>query len=248
MSLLSNPTDPAGSRPFAAVFSGGNGHRFGDAATPKQYRMVNGLPVICHVLIAIAKSRSIRDLVIGAAPEWHTFLQEHLGAETLQGLNAHIIDAGRTAHETRLNCLEWAEQNFDGNPVAVLVDAVRPLVLPADFDQAVEGAQSLGSAIASKPATETILINQASVKRIDSLPRSSLIVAAAPQAALLDVCLRVHRAVDGSKQVDEAIDLCSLLIASGIQPHFFETDHLNVKLTYEADLCIAAAVLQRRDA
>lgn len=209
--------------------------------------MLGGQPVIGHVLLAIAKSRSIRDLVIGAAPEWHAFLQGHLGAESLQGLNAHIIDAGRTAHQTRLNCLEWAEQNFDGNPVAVLVDAVRPLVLPEDFDQAVAEAQSLGSAIASKPATETMLISQTGIKRVDSLPRSRLIVAAAPQAAPLDVCLRVHRAVDETKQGDDAIDLCSLLIACGIQPHFFKTDPVNIKITYETDLSIADAILQRRE-
>lgn len=231
---------------FAAIFAGGKGYRYGDAPTPKQFVTLAGYPVILHVLFAIAGSQSIRDVVIGAEPAWHDFLSKHLAHDDLQNLRVVLVNAGETAHQTRLACLEWAQSSLVDNPIAVLVDAVRPLVQASDFDRATDLARSCGSAIAVKPSVETIVYTAHDSGKTASLPRSRLRVAAAPQAASLDGCLRSHRSLNEANQPDEAIDLCSLLIAHGVQPHFFQTTPENFKITYKTDLLSAEAILRNR--
>ena len=231
---------------FAAIFAGGTGQRYGNDSAPKQYVNLAGFPVILHVLFAIADSQSIRDVVIGAEPAWHKFLSKHLTHDDLRSLRVDLVDAGETAHQTRVACLEWAGRSLADNPTAVLVDAVRPLVQADDFDQATELARRFGSAIAVKPSVETIIYSAEDGSETASLPRSRLCVAAAPQAASLDLCLQSHYSLSAKDHPDVAIDLCSLLIAHGVRPHFFPTAPENFKITYRADLLSAEAILQSR--
>jgi 2-C-methyl-D-erythritol 4-phosphate cytidylyltransferase len=217
------------------VFAGGNGNRFSTSGPPKQFERIGEKVVIDFVLEALALSQSVSRIVIGAQPEWFEFISHRL--TTIAGeLDIDLVTAGDTGFATRMSCLHHANHAAGAEAIGVLIDAVRPLVTSADVDRAVRVAQKCGVAIASKQPTETILYRESSGGKIHSVPRSLAYVAAAPQAAPLGECIRLHELGLMSGKDDDTIDLASLAVHSGVTPTFFETSAQNIKVTYQEDL------------
>ncbi len=241
---MTEPRASDSTKHIAIVFAGGKALRFGNDATPKQYQTLLDRPVISHVLKAIAASSLVREVVIGADTKWHEFLRQEMARnDELSKLLVTLVPGGSSAHRTRLHCLEAIAAKTRSNPIIILIDGARPLVRARDVDAAVIAAQENGSAVAVKAATETIVFRNRG--ELEALPRSCLLVAAAPQAAYLDRCLQLHQDASDTEEPDRTLDLCSLLLSAGETPAFFYTSPENIKITYESDLAFASEILRR---
>lgn len=83
---------------IAIILSGGTGTRMG-LNIPKQYLVINNLPILHYSVKTFLGNDKIDMIVICCAEEWKDFIQEHL---TLLDVNKNIIysDPGETRQLT----------------------------------------------------------------------------------------------------------------------------------------------------
>jgi 2-C-methyl-D-erythritol 4-phosphate cytidylyltransferase/2-C-methyl-D-erythritol 2,4-cyclodiphosphate synthase len=206
-------------RAAAILVAAGSGSRFG-GATPKQFLLLGGKPVIRHAaesLIAhVAMLQPVGEATaIGAA---------------LAGL-AHLppVAGGATRRDSVLAGLEAVER---AAPDVVLVhDAVRPLVPAGTIDALLTALGRAGGAIPAVPVADTL-------KRVAdgmiavTVPREGLYRAQTPQAFHYRALLAAYRAGPGGPATDDA----SLLEAVGGTVAIVAGSEDNIKLTYPDDL------------
>lgn len=61
---------------YVIILSGGIGSRMNNIDIPKQYIKVNAKPIIIYTLKQFEKSNEIDKIVIVAANEWKTYIQD----------------------------------------------------------------------------------------------------------------------------------------------------------------------------
>lgn len=103
---------------IALILSGGSGRRF-DSDLPKQYHMLLGKRVICHVIDNALETSSIDHVVVALQNCDIKYLPHQL--------RLSISPAGDTRNHTLKTALDHIASNFDCDNLIIL-DAVRPLV------------------------------------------------------------------------------------------------------------------------
>ena len=117
--------------PYAIIVAGGSGTRM-QSALPKQFLLLNGLPVLMHTLQAFERSRHSPAIILVLHPGYHEYWKELCGRHNFT--IPHILaDGGETRFHSVKNGLDLIE---DQNAVVAIQDAVRPLISPAIIDNA----------------------------------------------------------------------------------------------------------------
>jgi 2-C-methyl-D-erythritol 4-phosphate cytidylyltransferase/2-C-methyl-D-erythritol 2,4-cyclodiphosphate synthase len=214
------------------VVAAGRGVRAGGGA-PKQYRHIDGAPVIRHVLALFTGHPQI-GLV---QPVIHrddaaTF------AEATAGLKLRTAAFGGATRQISVRCgLEALEKE---QPRIVLVhDAARPFTSPALISRAI-AAGAGGAAVPGLAPTDTIKVVDATGRVIDTLDRSRLRAVQTPQAFLYDGLLAAHRRAFIAGR-DDFTDDAALAEWAGIAVTTFDGEAGNMKLTTEEDFMQIAA-------
>lgn len=222
---------------YAIVPAAGTGSRFG-AGRPKQYLDLLGRPLIHHTLAALTAHPAIERVWVVVSPddtEWarHDWLA--LGAR-LDVLRC----GGATRAESVANGLAAAPVIADDDWVLVH-DAARPCLSSALLD-------TLFATLADDPVGGLLAVPVAdTLKRADSQdrvaatePRDGLWQAQTPQmfrGGLLRTALAAAPGV-----TDEA----GAIEALGHAPRLVRGDATNLKVTWPADLALAAMILRSR--
>ena len=227
----------------AIVVAAGSSSRMG--GRDKVFAVLGGRPLLEWSLLALAASRSIRHIVVVAAPG-----HEAEAAAILPGLVAAVATGGEhrgasvEAGFRRLEALWAASGDVAGaDPVVLVHDGARPLVSPALVTAVALAAAEHGAALPVVPVTDTLkrLVDGRIGETVD---RSDLVAAQTPQGARASLFRRAFAAfpADGpARFTDEA----ALLEVCTIPVHPIPGDPLNLKVTVPADLDRAEALLGR---
>jgi 2-C-methyl-D-erythritol 4-phosphate cytidylyltransferase/2-C-methyl-D-erythritol 2,4-cyclodiphosphate synthase len=220
-------------RVAAVIVAAGRGTRTG-LAYPKQYRTLNGAPIVRDSLRAFAAHPQI-DLVqpvihaddadrFAAATEGLALAAPVSGAATRQG----SVRAGLEALEARA-------------PRIVLVhDAARPFVSDALVSRAIAAANAHGAAIPALPVTDTVKLVDAQGIVTATLDRSHLRTVQTPQAFAFPALLDAHRRAAAAGREDFSDD-AALAEWAGLKVAVFDGERGNVKMTTADDFTRAEA-------
>src|ERR1043166_1262091 len=220
-------------RVAAVIVAAGGGTRTG-LAYPKQYRTLNGAPIVRDSLRAFAAHPQI-DLVqpvihaddadrFAAATEGLALAPPVSGAATRQG----SVRAGLEALEARA-------------PRIVLVhDAARPFVSDALVSRAIAAANAHGAAIPALPVTDTVKLVDAQGIVTATLDRSHLRTVQTPQAFAFPALLDAHRPAAAAGREDFSDD-AALAEWAGLKVAVFDGERGNVKMTTADDFTRAEA-------
>ena len=225
-------------RYFAIVPAAGSGSRFG-AEKPKQYLNLLGRPLIFHALAALVACPEIERVWVVLSPDdpyWLQYDWSDLGAE---------LDTVRCGGETR------AESVTNGLQAAAMVAADDDWVLVHDAARPCLSAEMLTSLftdLADDPVGGLLAVPVAdTLKRADSEqrvaatePRDGLWQAQTPQM------FRYGRLLEALKNGTAVTDEASAIEALGLKPKLVSGDSTNLKVTYPADLALAAMILRGR--
>lgn len=140
---------------------------------------------------------------------------------------------GETRGESVYNAL-CAAQDAD---IAVIHDGARCLVTPDIINRSVEEAKKYGSAVASLPVSDTVR----NFENI-TLDRDSLRIMHTPQAFQYEL-IRDAYEKDG---MHTNTDDCGVFIQADGNPHYFESDFMNQKLTRPSDIAFFESCIHRR--
>lgn len=225
-------------RHYAIVPAAGSGSRFG-SEKPKQYLDLLGRPLIFHTLKALTACPDIERVWVVLAPDdpwWPRYDWSELGPKL-----ETVRCGGATRAASVSNGLRAAAMVAADDDWILVHDAARPCLSAAMLDALFdELADDPVGGILAVPVADTIKRADAEQRVAATEPRDGLWQAQTPQMfryGQLEKSLKKEMAV-----TDEA----GAIEAMGLKPKLVRGDATNLKVTYPADLALAAMILRAR--
>ena len=239
---MSGPPNPIENAYWVIVPAAGSGKRMG-ADKPKQYLPLAGTPLIAHTLDNILQWPGLAGIVVAIAADD----QEFEALTAAQDPRVHRVTGGAERADSVLAALDYLSQLADPETSVLVHDAARPLVSRSDI-QSLLNASAI--ALLAQPASDTIKQSRCSNGKTlvnQTLPRQQIWLAQTPQKAPLQLLRRALQR--GLEQCPESItDEASALELAGHAPELVAACRSNFKITHPADLMLAEALLQHRQA
>lgn len=222
------------SRHIALIPAAGHGSRFG-SATPKQYLLLDGRPLLAHTLDVLCGCGGIDEVAVVISPgdEW---FDGFVWPDHVQVLRV----GGASRAESVANGL--AALAADEDDWVLVHDAARCCLSPDALQRLLDevGDDAIGGILA-QPVADTV--KHGKVGRIAAtVPRDGLWLAQTPQmfrAGLLAEALQ-HAANPAITDEASAIELL------GHAPRLVVGEAQNFKVTWPGDLALAGAILAAR--
>jgi len=186
----------------AILVAGGSGSRF-RSATPKQFQIVLGKPLLVHALERLRRSGSIARLIVVLPREGFDEAKRAMEPYWGEASDVECVPGGNSRQESMIEGLSRMEP-FEG--VVAVHDAARPAVPSSLVARVVEAAAADGGAIAALPVVETLKEATRDSRVARTVARESLYRAQTPQCFRYDILSHaVRKAVeDRFSGTDEA--------------------------------------------
>lgn len=222
---------------WAVIPAAGSGSRMRSQVT-KQYLVFQGKTLLEHCLDRLLSHPQIDGaiLVLRADDErWEQL--DYTAAKPL--FTAH---GGAERHDSVYSGLTTLQYRCGNDAIALVHDAVRPLVSHADLGRVIDAARhNEAGAILACPVTDTLKRQSASSQQIEStLPRHGLWRAQTPQVFHLAPLLNALK-----KIIDEGVavtDDAQAIEMAGYRPALVEGSADNIKITAPGDLQLAEMI------
>ena len=233
-------------RTVAVVLAGGTGSRFG-SADPKQLRLLAGHNLIEHCVRTFDLAPTIDEVVVVATVDISAQVRRDLAR---YGKVADVINGGASRTDSTRQALSWLGARMPGDTKVLIHDAARPLVdqrTIADCVAALDHSDAVGVVV---PSSDTIVeVAGGVIKRV--LPRERLARCQTPQGFRLSVIARAYQLADADATFAEvpATDDCGVVLRylPEVPIAVVPGSERNLKVTYAADLTVAAALLDSAD-
>jgi len=225
-------------RIVAILPAAGFGTRMG-AESPKQFRLLDGIPVLVFTLRRLAACTVIDEFLVATRAEEVEPLASRLVEERLDR-PVRVVRGGDTRQQSVQNAL--AEMPAE-TELVVVHDAVRPLVTREQAARVIAEAKGRGAAILGIPAMDTLKeVKRASLPGdvalvTATIPRERVVLAQTPQvfhAKLLREAF-ARATADGFTASDEA----GLVERLGHEVYVVLGSERNLKITRPGDLALA---------
>ena len=214
---------------YAIIVAGGKGLRMG-GDVPKQFRLIQGKPVLIHTLLAFKRFDPEMGLILVLPKEqidtWKELCQQH-GCDI-----PHTVVAGG---ETRFHSVKngLAAVTDEADAVAGVHDGVRPFVSQEVLQRCYTLAEEKGAAIPVIPVVETI--RQLVHGESKTVPRDEYCLVQTPQVFEISMLKRAYLQPYTEAFTDDA----SVVEAMGHPVWLTEGNRENIKLTTPFDLKVA---------
>ncbi len=222
---------------WAVIPAAGVGRRMG-GDRPKQYRELLGRPVLAWALERLLAHPAVEGAVVALAPEDPYWEGLQIAAEG----PVYRVDGGAERQDSVYSALDWLQERVDSSARVLVHDAVRPCLSAQALARLVEeGGEQEDGALLATPVRDTLKRGGHGQQVNATVPRKGLWQAQTPQLFPLGRLRQVLDAVieTGLEVTDEA----QAVEQQGGQPLLVDGDPSNLKITHQADLELAAAVL-----
>ena len=225
-------------RYYAIVPAAGSGSRFG-AEQPKQYLDLLGRPLIFHTLAALTAHPAIDRVWVVLAPDdpyWPRYDWSALGPKL-----ETVRCGGATRADSVMNALRAAAMATADDDWVLVHDAARPPlrrgVLKVLFFELAGGPVGRPLAVAG---ADTLKRADTDQRVAATEPRDGLWQAQTPQM------FRYGRLLAALENCPAVTDEASAIESLGLKPKLVRGDSTNLKVTFPADLALAAMILRGR--
>jgi 2-C-methyl-D-erythritol 4-phosphate cytidylyltransferase len=225
-------------RYYAIVPAAGSGSRFG-AEKPKQYLDLLGRPLIFHTLAALTAHPAIDRVWVVLAPDdpyWPDYDWSELGAKL-----ETVRCGGATRADSVSNALRAAAMSAADDDWVLVHDAARPCISHSMLDGLIdELADDPVGGILAVPVADTLKRADAEQRVAATESRDGLWQAQTPQM------FRYGRLVEALEKCRAVTDEAGAIESLGLKPKLVRGDSTNLKVTFPADLALAAMILRGR--
>lgn len=225
---------------IALIIAGGSGSRM-HQDIPKQFLTVNEKPVIIYTLDAFQKHPSIDEIVVVCIEGWEQVLWAYVRQFNLTKVSA-VIQGGECGQNSIYRGLLEIDKNHDKEDIVLIHDAIRPLVSEEIISDCINKTIEYGSAIASIPCAEAMLVSEDQKKSDRIFDRSCLKRTQTPQGFRVGKLLNTHKRAL-ARGITNSVASCTLMIEMGEKVHFSKGSEKNLKLTTVEDIDIFKALL-----
>ena len=227
---------------WAVIPAAGSGSRM-RSQIPKQYLCFQGKTLLEHCLERLLSHPEIDGAVLVLRDDdrrWDKL--EYIPAKPL-----FTTHGGAERLNSVYSGLTTLQFRCGNDAIALVHDAVRPLVRHADLDRLIDAARdNQAGAILACPVTDTLKRQNETMEIEDTLPRKGLWRAQTPQAFHLAPLLNaLKRAIDDAVNVTDDAEALEMI---GYHPRLVEGSTDNIKITSPGDLQLAEMIwLNQRD-
>ncbi len=227
---------------WAVVPAAGTGTRM-QSDIPKQYLSFQGKTLIEHSLDRLLSHPEIDGAVVVLRDDDTTWAALDYLAEKPVFTTA----GGKERYDSVYSGLTTLQYRFGNEAIALVHDAVRPLVSHRDLSNVIDAARGHSAgAILAAPVTDTLKQEGDSMEIINTLSREGLWCALTPQVFHLQTLLNaLKQVIDSNLAITDDAQAVEL---SGHTPLLVAGDVSNLKITSPADLALAERIwLDQRD-
>lgn len=222
----------------ALIVSGGKGTRMG-SEIPKQFLLLDGIPILIRTLMKFADNDQIDELVLVIPKGYYDYFA---ALEYNFGRTVHLVEAGTERQDSVRNGLEFIEsQGWKG--IVVIHDGVRPLVTDEAICKGIALCKIHRAAACGVKPKDTIKSRNPEGYSTGTLNRNELFLVQTPQVFHLDDILHAHRMIKerGSLSTDD-----TMVYEEVFGPvYLYEGTYDNIKITTKEDLLIASHLLHQ---
>ncbi|MGN8071898.1 2-C-methyl-D-erythritol 4-phosphate cytidylyltransferase [Mucilaginibacter sp. 22184] len=221
---------------YAIIVAGGTGTRM-QSAVPKQFLLLNGLPVLMHTILAFMQSAIKPDIILVLPAAYHNYWREL--CHTHQFDTPHqLVTGGEARFHSVKNGLDLIAA--DDDTLVAIHDAVRPLTSGYIIEKSYQQAREHGSAVVAVKSRDSVrqLINNRSV----SLLRDQIYLIQTPQTFKAGLLKKAYEQPYSENFTDDA----SVVEQYGAEIHLTEGSHQNIKITFPEDVAIAELLLNKK--
>jgi 2-C-methyl-D-erythritol 4-phosphate cytidylyltransferase len=241
------------SRHFGLLPAAGSGSRFlaANAATnattagPKQYQRVAGRTLLWHAVASLLAAAEVELVFVVLSPDDAQFRAEDWSA--FGERMAPLYCGGATRRDSVRNGLIAAGDVIDADDWVLVHDAARPCLTAADLRRLIDSVRGdeIGGLLAV-PVADTLKRADTDRRIAATEPRDGLWQAQTPQMFRHGLLLRslVDAEARGPQVAGAITDEASAIELLGLAPKLVEGSARNLKVTYAADLELAALILQ----
>ncbi len=220
---------------YAIIVAGGSGSRM-QSAIPKQFLLLNGLPVLMHTILAFYNSASKPNIILVIPADAHGYWKK-LCDEYNFTIPHQLVNGGETRFHSVKNGLNAIN---DENAVIAIQDAVRPLTSTTIIDNTYKQAKTLGNAVTAVKSRDSI--RQVRDNASSSLLRDEIYLVQTPQTFQYAQLKKAYEQPFNTGFTDDA----SVVEATGEPIHILEGSYQNIKITFPEDIAIAELLLKQR--
>jgi 2-C-methyl-D-erythritol 4-phosphate cytidylyltransferase len=227
---------------WAIIPAAGSGLRM-QSKTPKQYHSFQGKTVIEHSLDRLLSHPEIDGAVVVLQED--DVFWEQLAYTPNKPL--FTSPGGQQRHLSVYSGLTTLQYRFGNDAIALVHDAVRPLVSQQDIGRVIHAArQHPAGAILASPVTDTLKLDNYNMEIANTMPRDRLWRALTPQVFHLQPLLNaLKRVIDENLEVTDDAQALEL---AGYSPKLVAGSADNIKITTAGDLGLAEMIwLNQRD-
>ncbi len=218
---------------WGVIPAAGTGKRMpGEMA--KQYRLIDGEPVLLHVLLRLEALGALDGFIVGLAPDdrcWSA-LPGRISIPTM------TCEGGASRAATILNCLDALHHAaLDDETLVLIHDAVRPCFVAGQVRELIRrgGEDEHGALLAQR--LDSTLKRQGEDGRVAAtVPSAGLWLAQTPQVYRLSI---LRAALAQALAHGQHPDPAGAMEMAGFRPRLVAGSPINFKITFEEDLQIA---------
>lgn len=204
----------------------------------KQFIEIMGQPTLTHTLLKLASFPRIDEIILAAPPEEIGYCEKNIVKAHRMDKVTKIVHGGATRQDSVASAFASLSADTD---FVITHDGVRPFVTHETLNDVLEAAINHGAAVAAIPVTDTI-------KKIKngalagSLRREDMVRIQTPQCFRYSILGEAIEKAElaGYRGTDES----SLAERIGVAVHVVKGSEANIKITTQADLILAEAMIR----
>lgn len=222
------------SKNYAIIVAGGSGSRM-QATIPKQFLLLNGLPVLMHTIQAFYQSKSQPQIILvlpaDAIAYWGELCKQY-NFDTMH----KVVSGGKTRFHSVKNGLDTITAN---DAIVAVHDAVRPLTGQQIIDNSYTQAAAHGNSVVAVKSRDSV--RQVKDEVSISLLRDEIYLVQTPQTFQVAQLKKAYDQDYDAKFTDDA----SVVEETGVAIKLIDGDHRNIKITFPEDIAIAELLLRQ---
>ena len=172
------------------IVAGGSGVRM-HMDTPKQFVVVDSLPIIMHSMLKFQSLDFIDEIVTVIPNGWDDFVSSYVKQYNITKLS-RIVHGGATRLDSVYNALLYLKNKLSTDDIIGIMDANRPLTPLEVIEKCFEKAKNCDCVLPLDPSFDTLYYSSDGVSIHNPLDRNTVFKGQGPETARFGIALDVY--------------------------------------------------------
>ena len=224
----------------AVIVAAGKGTRM-DGDLPKQYLLLESLPILAHTLTVFASCDLVEEIIVVVPAQDTDYCRDNILSKIKITKKCQLVSGGEERQDSVYNGILAVSASSN---IVVIHDGVRPFIRSDQLIAVIKGAEKFGACILGIPAYDTLKEIDHSKSILKTIQRDSIWLAQTPQAFHYNLIKEAHAKARRNQYL--STDDASLAEWSGATVKIISGSRDNIKITSQEDLDIARALMRSR--